>query len=140
MTRIAFIFSLLISSSIIAQKDGAYLTSESPVNQLWEHVDGEGGAEIADMDQQFFFLIPDGSSESMMAPFEMDGMGFACPTNFVISLDDTYLYLEIVGEPCEVDLPEEERYIKIQYEMSTDGKILMLIVDGKKTKYQEWQG
>jgi hypothetical protein len=140
MKRITLVLSLIISSITFAQKDGAYLTSESPVNQLWEHEAGEGGAEIAGMDQQFFFLIPDGSSSSMMAPFEMEGMGFACPTEFVISLDDTYLYIEIAGEPCAVDLPEEEKYIKIQYEMSTDGKTLVLIVDGVRTKYIEWQG
>lgn len=114
------------------------MPSGSPVDKLWESVDGkDGGAPIADMNQQFFFLIPDGSEGSMMAPFEMEDMGFACPSYFTVSIDDKFLYLDI-HEPCAVDLPEEERFVKVKYNVNKDQTELTLIVDGKKYVYKEW--
>ena len=73
-----------------------------------------------------------------MAPFEMEGMGFACLTYFSVSLDDTYLYLKI-GEVCQLDLPEQDKYVKIAYEISKDSNTLTLIVDGKRFDYKEWE-
>ncbi|MFK7787752.1 MAG: hypothetical protein AB8B56_21705 [Crocinitomicaceae bacterium] len=132
----AFSFALTFTSS--AQKDGEYLTNDSPVNNLWESVDGEdGGAPILESSQQFFFLIPDGSDGSMMAPFEMEDLGFACPSYFTVSMDKKYLYLDI-HESCELGLPEDELYVKIQYSINTDGTILTLIVDGENYNYKKW--
>ncbi|MFT5858464.1 MAG: hypothetical protein ACI865_000552 [Flavobacteriaceae bacterium] len=138
MKTVLALIILLTSSMSFSQKDGKYLASGSPVDNLWEYAAGEGGAEIVGMDQQFFFLIPEGSEGSMMAPFEMEGMGFACPTYFSVSLDDTYLYLQI-GEACEMDMPEEDKYVKVAYKLSADGKTLTLITNGQSFDYVEWQ-
>ncbi|PHR30981.1 MAG: hypothetical protein COA38_09100 [Fluviicola sp.] len=122
-----------------SQKEGSFLISDSPLDKLWESVDGKnGGAPMAGMPQQFFFLIADGSKGSMMAPFEMEDYGFACPTYFTISLDTKYLYLDI-NEPCELDLPEEKLFVKIGFKISDDGSRLTLIVDKEKFDYKEWK-
>jgi hypothetical protein len=59
-----YVFSFLICCLTFigwSQLDGEYLESFSPVDKLSELANGGGGAEIAGMDQQFFFLISDGS-------------------------------------------------------------------------------
>ena len=138
MKVMVVLLGLAICFGTYAQKDGKYLPDGHPTDQLWEFDGNKDYAApiVGDMAQQFFFLIPDGSEKSMMAPFEMEGMGFACPTYFTVSVDDDYLYLD-VGESCQIDLPEEEKYIKLKYRV--DGKSLILTIDGMDYRYKEWR-
>ena len=133
------LITLLLLASIagLAQKNGQYLPSGHPADGLWEFDGNKDNAApiVSDMAQQFFFLIPEGSENSMMAPFSMDGKGFACPTKFKVSVEGEYLYLEI-GESCQVDLPEEEKYIQLKYERI--GDLLVLTIDGIEYPYREW--
>ena len=73
----------------------------------------------------------------MMAPFEMEEMGFACPSYFTVSMDEEFLYLD-VHDPCAIDLPEDERFVKIKYRINSDHSVLTLIVDGEEYDYKEW--
>jgi hypothetical protein len=129
---------LTLSISAFSQKEGKFLERDNPVNNLWESVDGEEtGARILDSRQQFFFLIPEGSEGSMAAPFEMEDLGVACPSYFVVSLDEQFLYLDFY-ETCELGIPEEELFVKLKYSISTDGTRLTLTVDGEDSVYKEW--
>ena len=141
MKHFTLLALLFVATTAFSQKDGKYLADDDPVNNLWEYVgdNHEDSAPLMGMGQQFFFLIGGGSENSLMAPFEMEGMGFACPTKFIASSDAKYIYVDIVGEPCEVDLPENERYFKVAYSINTAGTVLTLIVDGKKYDYKPWE-
>jgi hypothetical protein len=139
MNRLLLLCFLILSGVSIAQKDGKYFSDDDPVNYLWELVNSEAdGAMMAGEAQQFFFIIGGGSEKSMMAPFEMEGMGFACPTYFKASSDSKYIYIDIIGDPCALGLPMDQRYFKVAYSINTSGTILSLIVDGKKSDYKHW--
>ena len=114
------------------------MPSGSPIDELWESVDGkDGGTPITGMNQQFFFLIPDGAEGSMMAPFEMEDYGFACPSYFTVSMDKKFLYLDI-HDPCALEWPEDDLFIKIGYKINKDHSLLTLILDGKSYVYKHW--
>ncbi len=135
------LMALFFGLSTFAQKDGKYLVSDDPVCELWEFEgdeEKEEGAPIIDeMAMQYFFLVTKDSRLSMMSPFYMEDMGFACPTYFEVAKDKKFLYLDI-KDACRLDLPEEEKYVKLRYELEDDGKRLILIIGKNKYAYKHW--
>jgi hypothetical protein len=121
-----------------SQKKGKYLSESDPLGQLWEfNGDPEMAAPLLpEMPQQFVFLIPDGSTGSMLAAFEMEG-DFACPTYAIASSDVKMLYLDI-QESCMEDLTDADKFVAVAYKMSKDGSQLELELNGVKYLYKLW--
>jgi hypothetical protein len=151
-----FLFLFLQVFLLSAQKEGKYLSETDPLNTTWEfdiatrkdveeneeseeeYVEGDGAPMVGDMGQQFFFLVGGESDQNMMAPFEMEGMGFACPSYFQISKDTKFLYLKI-GQCCQLDLPESEKYVKVGYKLHKEIGRLILTYKGKDYVYKKWK-
>jgi hypothetical protein len=53
-------------------------------------------------------------------------------------MDKSYLSLDI-SEPCELDLTENELFVKVGYSINKEETILTLVVDGEKFQYKEWE-
>jgi hypothetical protein len=138
------ILILLNAQFIHAQKEGTYLSINDPVCTLWELIkkdENEKGAPLAGINQQFFFLVSDGSPISMMAPYEIEGgLGPGCPTFFTVSKDDHYFYIELVEnrEPCVTDLGKEQKFFKVEYTLTMKNTELWLIVDSNTYRYRKW--
>lgn len=152
---------LFISLSIqgIAQKKGTFFKADNPICQLWEYQVPEisnseeeemtdekyekimalqqGPKLFAGLNQTIFFLLADGSQESIMAAFEDREIGFACPTYFQASYDSKFIYCK-VGESCALDVPESEKFIAISYTYDATTNQLTLIVDGVSFLFVPW--
>ena len=151
----------LIAFAANAQKKGKFFKDSDPVCNLWQletaavvytdeeaytdeesYEDEESGPDkpplFAEMGQQFFFLLPDGSEESMMAIFHDPEMGFACPTYFQASYDKDYIYCKI-GESCALDVPESEKFVAVKYSYDAKTDKLTLYVEDQAYVFIKWE-
>lgn len=163
MSKSAFILitvSVILSTQTWAQKKGKYFEADNPICQLWNYqmpeIIGNGDEVLTDeefekmralqdgpplikgLSQQIFFLIPNGSANSLMATFELPDVGFACPTYFEASYDDNFIYCQII-ESCVLDLSKKEKFIAISYTFDSANNKLTLIVDGVSYLFVPWE-
>lgn len=155
-TRIVLLLvtAFAIQGAAFAQKKGTFFKDDNPVCELWQYAAPEAASEeeamelaetppgapiLGDQPQAFFFLIPGGSEQSMMAPFYDPEMGFGCPSYFQASYDAQFIYCKI-GESCMHDLPESEKFVAVAYSYDAGKQILTLTVNGKSYPYTKWSG
>lgn len=129
---------MLLGVQVHAQKKGKYLAENDPLANLWEFTgDPKSSVPLINgIAHQFIFLIPEGSQQSMIAVFEVEG-NFACPSYCVASSDQSNLYLEI-GESCMLELSDEAKFLTLGYKLIKGGKQVELTLDGEKYTYKLW--
>lgn len=123
---------LFVSVPTFAQK-GQLLEADDPITELWI---AEEGAPILDGETVGIIGLDSGKGKSMLAMMYMEGMGFACPTNFV-AYKDGNIIRGINDGGCIPDQEGNEFEFECTY--VADKEELHVVVDGTTYVYTKFQ-
>lgn len=131
---VAVLFSLIS----FGQKEGTYLTPDDPLCTNWEFIDDAGNAPILAGVKQNFISIVSGLTRSSMGYSKWkNNVGFECPTYFNLSRDENYFYFQLLDEPCNENLSEEDKFFKVEYNIGMVKKVNTIEINGSKHEIEE---